>query len=143
MGQAYPAKNAVLKFKMDTSGYQEFEARSFEINTALGTIDASTLSTQWKKFLVGQAGWSGSFELFYDPSDATQKEMVNKGMEGALCKIVVKPIGKGATDTMLYGDCYITGMNITGATEDAVGLTVSFQGTDELHLAVNASVDPT
>lgn len=138
---AHPAKNAVLKAKI-SGAYQPFEARSFEINTALGTIDASTLSTQWKKYLVGQAGWSGSFELFYDPSDATQMGMVNDGMEGALCKIVVKPIGESATDTMLYGDCYVTGMNITGATEDAVGLKITFQGTDKLNHVQNASVDP-
>ena len=138
---AHPAKNAVLKAKIGAS-YTPFEARSFEIGTALGTIDASTLSTQWKKYLVGQTNWTVSFELFYDPSDTAQATIVDNTMTGTLCKIVVKPIGEGATDTMLYGDCYVTNMRITGATEDAVGLSISAQGTDELHLAVNASVDP-
>lgn len=138
---AHPAKNAILKVKIGGS-YTPFEARSFEINTTLGTIDASTLSTQWKKFLVGQAGWSGSFELFYDPTDTAQAGIVSNAMSGTSCKVVVKPIGAGATDTMLYGECYVTGMNITGATEDAVGVSVSFQGTDQLYLTANASADP-
>ena len=115
------------------------EVRSFSIETSLGTIDVSTLSTDWKKYLVGQAGWSGSLECFYDPTDAAQADLVSKARAGTICTITVQPLGAGSGKTQLSGTCYVTSMSITGATEDAVGVSFSFQGTGELALAANAS----
>jgi len=115
------------------------EVRSFSIETALGTIDVSTLATDWKKYLVGQSGWSGTLECFYDPTDAAQADLVNKARAGTLCTLTVQPLGAGAGKTELVGTAYITSMGISGATEDAVGLSISFQGTGELELNANAS----
>lgn len=115
------------------------EVRSFAIETSLGTIDVSTLATDWKKYLVGQAGWSGSLECFYDPTDTAQADLVSNARAGTLCTVTVQPLGAGAGKTQLSGTCYITSMSISGATEDAVGLSISFQGTGELALAANAS----
>ena len=115
------------------------EVRSFSIETALGTIDVSTLATDWKKYLVGQAGWSGSLECFYDPTDAAQADLVAKARAGTICTITVQPLGVGVGKTQLSGTCYCTSMSIAGATEDAVGLSISFQGTGELALAADAA----
>ena len=115
------------------------EVRSFSIETALGTIDVSTLATDWKKYLVGQAGWSGSLECFYDPTDAAQADLVAKARAGTICTITVQPLGVGVGNTQLSGTCYCTSMSIAGATEDAVGLSISFQGTGELALAADAA----
>lgn len=115
------------------------EVRSFSIETALGTIDVSTLATDWKKYLVGQAGWSGSLECFYDPTDAAQADLVAKARAGTICTITVQPLGVGVGKTQLSGSCYMTSMGISGATEDAVGVSFSFQGTGELTLAADAA----
>ena len=115
------------------------EVRSFSIETALGTIDVSTLATDWKKYLVGQAGWSGSLECFYDPTDPAQADLVAKARAGTICTIAVQPLGVGVGKTQLSGSCYCTSMSIAGATEDAVGLSISFQGTGELALAADAA----
>ena len=115
------------------------EVRSFSIETALGTIDVSTLATDWKKYLVGQAGWSGSLECFYDPTDAAQADLVAKARAGTICTIAIQPLGVGVGKTQLSGTCYCTSMSIAGATEDAVGLSISFQGTGELALAADAA----
>lgn len=136
---AKAAKNSVLKLTVASTPTSLGEVRSYSIETSLGTIDASVLSTTWKKYLVGQSGWSGSLEMFYDPTDAAQADLVSKARAGELCEITVQPLGQGAGNTELKGDCYVTGMTISGATEDAVGLSVSFQGTGELALNVNAS----
>ena len=115
------------------------EVRSFSIDTALGTIDVSTLATDWKKYLVGQAGWSGSLECFYDPTDPAQADLVAKARAGTICTIAVQPLGVGVGKTQLSGSCYMTSMGISGATEDAVGVSFSFQGTGELTLAADAA----
>ena len=136
---ATASKVSVLKLKVGESDTPIGEVRSFNIETALGTIDVSTLATDWKKFLVGQAGWSGTLELFYDPTDTAQADLVAKATAGTLCNITVQPLGAGSGKTQLSGDCYVTGMTISGATEDAVGMSVSFQGTDELTLSSDAT----
>ena len=136
---ATASKVSVLKLKVGETDTEVGEVRSFNIETALGTIDVSTLATNWKNFLVGQAGWSGTLELFYDPTDAAQSDLVSKAMAGTLCNITVQPLGAGAGKTELVGDCYINTMTISGATEDAVGLSVAFQGTGELTLNSDAS----
>lgn len=137
---ATASKVSVLKLKkVGESNTPIGEVRSFSIETTLGTIDASTLATEWKKFLVGQAGWTGTLELFYDPTDTAQASLVSNAMAGALCNITVQPLGAGTGKTQLTGDCYVTSMSISGATEDAVGMSVSFQGTGELTLSPNAA----
>ncbi|HXK90284.1 MAG TPA: hypothetical protein PL027_09855 [Thermosynergistes sp.] len=136
---ATASKVSVLKIKVNGTDTPIGEVRSFNIETALGTIDASTLATEWKKYLVGQASWSGTLELFYDPTNTAQSTLVANAMAGALCNITVQPLGAGTGKTQLSGTCYVTGMTISGATEDAVGLSVSFQGTDALTLSADAA----
>mgnify|MGYP001501953160 FL=1 len=136
---ATASKVSVLKIKVNGTDTPIGEVRSFNIETALGTIDASTLATEWKKYLVGQASWSGTLELFYDPTNTAQSTLVANAMAGALCNITVQPLGAGAGKTQLSGTCYVTGMTISGATEDAVGLSVSYQGTDALTLSTDAA----
>jgi len=136
---ATAAKHSVLKLTVGSNPTALGEVRSYSIETALGTIDVSTLSTTWKNFLVGQAGWSGTMELLYDPADAAQADLVNKAMAGTLCTLTVQPLGAGTGKTELVGTAYITSMGISGATEDAVGLSISFQGTGELALNANPS----
>lgn len=136
---ATASKGSKLLLTITGSATELGEVRSFSIETALGTIDVSTLSTDWKKYIVGQAGWSGSLECFYDPTDAAQSELVSNARAGTLCTITVQPLGVGVGKTQLSGDCYVTSMSISGATEDAVGLSISFQGTGELALTANAS----
>lgn len=136
---ATASKVSVLKLKVSGTDTEVGEVRSFNIETSLGTIDVSTLATNWKNYLVGQAGWSGTLELFYDPTDTAQSDLVSKAMAGTLCNITVQPLGAGTGKTQLSGDCYITNMTVSGATEDAVGMSVSFQGTGELTLNTNAT----
>lgn len=136
---AKAAKNSVLKLTVASTPTSLGEVRSYSIETSLGTIDASVLSTTWKNYLVGQSGWSGSLEMFYDPTDAAQADLVSKARAGTLCTVTVQPLGAGAGKTQLSGTCYVTSMSISGATEDAVGLSISFQGTGELALATDAS----
>ena len=136
---ATASKVSVLKLTVGPTPTALGEVRSYSIETSLGTIDASTLSTNWKNFLVGQAGWSGSLECFYDPTDAAQADLVSKARAGTECTITVQPLGAGVGKTQLSGKCYVTTMGISGATEDAVGLSISFQGNGELALAADAS----
>lgn len=92
---AQSAKKAIISLEVSANNYVPIgEVRSFSIETSLGTIDVSTLSTTWKNFIVGQAGWSGSLELFYDPSDTAQEELVNRAISGEALKVTFLPFGQ-------------------------------------------------
>jgi hypothetical protein len=90
---AIAAKKAIVRLDVAGVAVPVGEVRSFSIETALGTIDVSTLSTTWKNFLVGQAGWSGTMELFYDPADPGQEELVARALEGTPMEFTFLPFG--------------------------------------------------
>ena len=91
---ALSAKKAILK--LDISGVKVpiGEVRSFSLETSLGTIDVSNIGTDWKEFLVGQAGWTASMELFYDPTDSAQDALVDRTVAGTPCQFVILPFGE-------------------------------------------------
>jgi hypothetical protein len=91
---ALSAKKAILK--LDISGVKVpiGEVRSFSLETSLGTIDVSNIGTDWKEFLVGQAGWTASMELFYDPTDSAQDALIDRTVAGTPCQFVILPFGE-------------------------------------------------
>ena len=109
MATAKPAKKAIIA--MDVLGVDMpiGEVKDFEINTARGTIDASTMGTDWKKYLTGQANWTASMTMFYDPSDGGQEALVDKMIDGTLCDFTFLPFGSDEVyllflDTPLRGN---------------------------------------
>lgn len=117
---ALAAKKAIIKFDILGTKTSIGEVRSFSVETSLGTIDVSTLSTDWKKYLVGQAGWTASMDLFYDPTDPGQEELVTRALAGTPCEFTFLPFGEdevyvldlggatGGTFTLGDGDTIVT-----------------------------------
>jgi hypothetical protein len=90
---AIAAKKAIVRLNVAGVAVPVGEVRSFSIETALGTIDVSTLASSWKNYIVGQAGWSGTMELFYDPTDDGQEELVARALEGTPMEFTFLPFG--------------------------------------------------
>lgn len=91
---AHSAKKAIVSIEVSPGNNVAIgQVRSFSIETSLGTIDVSTLSTTWKDYIVGQAGWTSSLELFYDPSDEAQDELVNRAITGETINITYLALG--------------------------------------------------
>lgn len=91
---ALSAKKAILKLDISGVKVPVGEVRSFSLETSLGTIDVSNIGTDWKEFLVGQAGWTASMELFYDPTDTAQDALVDRTVAGTPCEFVILPFGE-------------------------------------------------
>lgn len=125
---ALSGKKAILK--LDISGVKVpiGEVRSFSLETALGTIDVSNIGTDWKEYLVGQAGWSASMECFYDPTDSAQSALIARAVIGTPCEFTVLPFGEdevydldlggatGGTFKLTNGAAKTTGNIAFGAT---------------------------
>lgn len=90
---AIAAKKAIVRLNVAGVAVPVGEVRSFSIETTLGTIDVSTLASTWKNFIVGQAGWSGTMELFYDPTDDGQDELVARALAGTPMEFTFLPFG--------------------------------------------------
>lgn len=91
---ALAAKKAIVKFDISGTKTPLGEVRSFSLETALGTIDVSTIGSVWKEFLVGQGAWSATMDLFYDPSDAAQEEMAARALAGTPLVFTFLPFGE-------------------------------------------------
>lgn len=117
---ALSAKKAILKLDISGVKVPVGEVRSFSLETSLGTIDVSNIGTDWKEFLVGQAGWTASMELFYDPTDTVQEALIDRTVAGTPCQFVILPFGEdevydldlggasGGTFTLGDGDAKVT-----------------------------------
>lgn len=88
---AFVSKRAIVHLDVNGTPTQIGEVRSFNIETSLGTIDVSTLATNWKNFLVGQASWSGTLEIFYDPTNEAQEALVSNALSGVECSFTFLP----------------------------------------------------
>ena len=129
---AIAAKKAIVRLDVAGVAVPVGEVRSFSIETALGTIDVSTLASTWKNFIVGQAGWSGTMELFYDPADPGQEELVARAIEGTPMEFTFLPFGAdeiydldlggatGGTFTLGDGDAIVTDALPYNATAAAI-----------------------
>jgi len=129
---AIAAKKAIVRLDVAGVAVPVGEVRSFSIETALGTIDVSTLASTWKNFIVGQAGWSGTMELFYDPADPGQEELVARALAGTPMEFTFLPFGAdeiydldlggatGGTYTLGDGDTIVTDALPHNATAAAI-----------------------
>lgn len=129
---AIAAKKAIVRLDVAGVAVPVGEVRSFSIETTLGTIDVSTLASTWKNFIVGQVGWSATMELFYDPSDDGQEELVTRALAGNPLEFTFLPFGadeiydldlggaSGGTYTLGDGDTIITDALPYNATAAAI-----------------------
>jgi hypothetical protein len=140
---AIAAKKAIVRIDVAGVAVPVGEVRSFSIETALGTIDVSTLASTWKNFIVGQAGWSGTMELFYDPADPGQEELVARALEGTPMEFTFLPFG---ADEIYYLDLGgATGGTYTLGNGDAiVTAALDYDSTaSEIQTALRAAYDDT
>lgn len=133
---AIAAKKAIVRLNVAGLAVPVGEVRSFSIETTLGTIDVSTLASAWKNFIVGQAGWSGTMELFYDPTDDGQEELVTRALAGTPMEFTFLPFGadeiydldlggaSGGTFTLGDGDTIITDALAFDATAAAIQMAL-------------------
>lgn len=134
---AFVSKRAIVHLDVSGTPKQIGEVRSFNIETSLGTIDVSTLATEWKKFLVGQAGWTGTLEIFYDPTDEAQEELVSNALSGVECSFTFLPFdaneryrlhlggATGGTFTLGDGDLIETSALQYNATATAIATALN------------------
>lgn len=128
----HEGKYAIVQIDVSGTPTQFGEVRSYTLEITSNTIDVSTIGTDWKAYLRGQRSWSGTIECFYDPTDAAQAELESLVDAGSTIHLTFLDLGTGSGNPQKEGDAVVTGVTTTVTTEDAIGLSISFQGTGPL-----------
>jgi hypothetical protein len=106
--------------------------RSYTLERTSNTIDVSILGTDWKRYARGQRGWSGTLECLYDPNDPGQAALEDSVDVGEQVLLTFMDLGESEGSPVKSGNAEITNVTETVATEDAIGLSITFQGTGPL-----------
>jgi len=110
-------------------------SKGWSLSVTLDMADASRVGQDWKEGLPGQAGWNGSFEIYFVAGNTEQKAFFDN--------LVAATPGTKLTDvkflldvsTNAYtGNIYITGLSMNAAMGGVVSATVNFQGDGALTL---------
>ena len=135
-----PAKNSLVLVEVSSTPTQLVSCTDWALNCTRGTIDVSTIGTEWKEYLPGQISADGSVNLIFDPTNDTVASAIESGMwNGTKMTFHIRPEGTGAGKADYALDAYVTGWNVTGATEDAIKVAVTFQGAGEITRTTQAA----
>jgi hypothetical protein len=123
------SKNSQVLVKVGNTLTALVAARDWAMNCERGTIDVSTISTEWKEFLAGQITASGSVTLLYDPDNTGAEAAIEDAMwEGERLTFYIRPEGTVTGSPQYSFDAFVTTWNVTAATEDAIQVAVSWAG---------------
>lgn len=104
-------------------------SKGWSLNVNLDMADASRVGQHWKEALPGQAGWSGSFEIYATLGNTEQKAFFDNIVTATPgTKLTDVKFLLDATTNGFSGNIYITGVSINGTMGGVVSATVNFQG---------------
>jgi len=104
-------------------------SKGWSASVNLDMADASRSGQNWKEGLPGQAGWSGSFEIYAVLGNTEQVAFFNNLITAAPgTKLTDTQFNLDATTNALRGNIFITGISINATMAGVVSATVSFQG---------------
>ena len=131
------SKNSVVMVEISSVPTQIMACRDWTMSTVRNTIDVSTIATEWKEYLPGQIEATMSFTLLFDTSNSDADSAIESAQwAGTPVTFHIRPAGNtvGSPDYVLSG--YITQWDVSAATEDAIQVSVSAQGTGAITKSV-------
>ena len=118
-GGSYTAVGSLVSWTLEQSG------ESVE-TTVMG-------ANKFKSFTPGNYSWSGSAECLWEDDDSVQEAFFNTQQASTSYFIKLYPIGSSAGDYW-SGEVVVTGISESGAIDDTIKYSLSFQGTGALTL---------
>jgi hypothetical protein len=120
--------------------------RNFSIEMKADTIETSVMGQDYRTYVTGMNSFSGSADVYFEPSDFDTNEAVFNptagsgnmlvGKSGVTGKFYLAKDSQGTTtDYLLQGSIIITGYNIKSSMDGLVEASISFQGTGSAGIA--------
>ena len=121
----YHGKVCLVEWEGTTIAYQ----KGWNITVNLDMADASRAGQNWKEGLPGQAGWSGSFEMYHVPGNAQQILVYNNLIIAAPgVKLTGTKFLQDIVTNYFSGNFFVTGISINATLGGVSSATVNFQG---------------
>lgn len=109
--------------------------RSFSIEIAADTIETSVMGTDVRTYVTGLSQFSGSADIYFDPSEFDGAESTFNptaglvGASGVALKLFIEQNYSGSNDYAFTGNIIVTGYTVNSSFDGMVEASISFQGT--------------
>lgn len=116
-------------------GVNVVNVRNFSIEMTADTIETSTMGTDVRTYVKGMSSFSGSADVYFDPSDFdTNESKFNPtaglvGASGVAVKLYIEQNYSSTSDYAFTGDVIVTGYTVNSSFDGLVEASISFQGT--------------
>lgn len=117
------------------NGNSVANVRNFSIELKRDTIETSTMGTDVRTYVNGLSTFSGSADIYFDPSDFDTYETTFNPTAGSVggaavgIKLYVEQNYSGTSDYAFTGDIVVTGYTVNSSFDGMVEASISFQGT--------------
>jgi hypothetical protein len=109
------------------------ETRSFRFTETAARADSSTLNDEWDKNETTTKSWSGSAEVWWDPSNVNGQGALKRGDKPT---VYLYPAGNTAGKTYRWGIVHVDSVEVGNERDGIVNATIQWTGHDTCNEAV-------
>ena len=109
--------------------------RNFSVEMTADTIETSVMGTDVRTYLTGMSSFSGSADIYFDPSEFDGAESTFNptaglvGASGVAVKFYIEQNYSSTSDYAFTGNVIVTGYTVNSSLDGMVEASISFQGT--------------
>jgi predicted secreted protein len=122
--------------------------RSFSVETTRDTIETSVMGTDVRTYVNGMSSYSGSADIYFDPSEFDGAESTFNPTAGLVggqpinVKFYVDYAAGSGNDSVFNGSAIITGYTVNSSMDGMVEASISFQGSGVVTYSDGTNVAP-
>jgi len=129
--------NGVVKLDASVGGSVAVIAavRNFSVELTRDTIETTTMGVDVRTYLNGLSSFSGSADIYFDPSEFDGAESTFNptaglvGASGVAVKLYIQENYSSTSDYAFTGNVIVTGYTVNSSFDGMVEASISFQGT--------------
>jgi len=109
--------------------------RNFSVEITADTIETTTMGTDVRTYVKGLSSFSGSADIYFDPSEFDGAESSFNptaglvGASGVAVKLYIEQNYSSTSDYAFTGNVIVTGYTVNSSMDGMVEASISFQGT--------------
>lgn len=129
---------------VSVNGINVANVRNFSVEITADTIETTTMGTDVRTYIQGMSSFSGSADVYFDPSDYDTNESTFNptaglvGSAGVAVKLYLAENYSSTNDYAFTGNVIVTGWTVNSTFDGLVEASMSFQGTGAVAYSTTA-----